>query len=103
VDRERVPGLPVVLEIRLQHRHDRRYWLVLQRGVEAYGCLADPLLDASRYVYLETSMPTLLALARGRCAWSDAFKDLSVRTAGDPDLLSRMSEWFQPAADQLPS
>ena len=46
VDPDRVPGRPVVLEIRLHHRHDRRYWLVLQRGVEPYGCLTDPLLDA---------------------------------------------------------
>ncbi|MGV9743326.1 winged helix-turn-helix transcriptional regulator [Rhodococcus zopfii] len=52
VDPGRAPERPVVLELRLRHRYDRRYWLVLQRGVEPYGCLTDPLLDASRYVYL---------------------------------------------------
>jgi HxlR-like helix-turn-helix len=103
VDPDRAPGRPVVLELRLHHRYDRRYWLVLQRGVEPYGCLTDPLLDANRYVYLESSMPALLALARGRCDWSDAFGDGSVTAAGDPDLLNRVAEWFRPASDQLPS
>jgi len=101
-DPDRVPGRPVVLELRLHHRYDRRYWLVLQRGVEPYGCLTDPLLDASRYVYVESSMPALLALARGRCDWSDAFEDGSVTAAGDPGLLSRVAEWFRPTSDQLP-
>jgi DNA-binding HxlR family transcriptional regulator len=103
VDPDRLPGRPVVLDLRLHHRHDRRYWLVLQRGVEPYGCLTDPLLDASRYVYLEASMPALLALARGRSDWSDTIEDGSVTAAGDPDLLSRVAEWFRLASDRLPS
>jgi DNA-binding HxlR family transcriptional regulator len=98
-----LPERPVVLDLRLHHRLDRRYWLVLQRGVEPYGCLTDPLLDTSRYVYLEASMPALLALAKGRCDWSDTFQDGSVTAAGDPDLLSRLAEWFRPASDRLPS
>lgn len=60
VDRVRLPARPVVLELRVFHRGDRRYWLVLQKSVEPYGCLTDPLLDAMRYVYLQTSMPALL-------------------------------------------
>jgi DNA-binding HxlR family transcriptional regulator len=102
-DADRLPGRPVVLDLRLHHRSDRRYWLVLQRGVEPYGCLTDPLLDASRYVYLESSMPALLALAKGRCDWSDTFQDGSVTAAGDPDLLSRLAEWFRPASDRVPT
>lgn len=98
VDPGRAPERPVVLELRLRHRYDRRYWLVLQRGVEPYGCLTDPLLDASRYVYLESSLPALLALARGRCGWSDAFGDGSVTAAGDPDLLGRVTDWFRPVS-----
>ncbi|WP_420754053.1 winged helix-turn-helix transcriptional regulator [Rhodococcus sp. O3] len=97
-DPDRAPERPVVLELRLHHRRDRRYWLVLQRGVEPYGCLTDPLLDESRYVYLESSMPALLALARGRRDWSDAFGDGSVTAAGDPDLIGRVSAWFRPAS-----
>lgn len=102
-DPDRVPGRPVVLELRLPHRLDLRYWLVLERGIEPYGCLTDPLLDESRYVYIEASMPALLALARGRCDWSDAFADGSVTAAGDPDLVNQVVRWFQPAGERVPS
>ena len=68
---------------------------MLERGISAYGCLRDPLLDEGRYVYVEASMPALLALARGRCDWSDAFRDGSVTAAGDPDLVSQLAEWFR--------
>lgn len=98
VDPDRVPSRPVVLELRLRHRLDRRYWLVLERGGNAYGCLRDPLLDEGRYVYVEASMPALLALARGRCDWSETLRDGSVTAAGDPDLVSQLGEWFQSAA-----
>ena len=97
-DPDHAPRRPAVLEIQLHHRDDRRYWLVLQRGVEPYGCLTDPLLDENRYVYLECSMPALLAVARGRCAWSDQLEDGSITAAGDPVLLSRVVEWFEPAS-----
>ena len=63
--------------------------------VAPYGCLTDPFLDASRYVYLESAMSTLLALARGRLGWLDAFEDGSLTAAGGPDLVSRVAEWFQ--------
>ena len=95
VDPDRVPSRPVVLELRLHHRLDCRYWLVLERGISAYGCLRDPLLDEGRYVYVDASMPALLALARSRCDWSDAFRDGSVTVAGDPDLVSQLAEWFR--------
>ena len=83
------------LEFRLHHQPDRRYWLVIQRDTEPYGCLTDPFLDVSRYVYLESAMSTLLALARGRLNWTDAFADGSLTAAGDPDLLSQVTGWFQ--------
>ncbi|HSK28072.1 MAG TPA: helix-turn-helix domain-containing protein [Jiangellales bacterium] len=98
---DHLPVRPVVLELRLHHRYDRRYWLVLQRGVEAYGCLTDPLLDASRYVYLEVSMPAVLALAKGRCDWSESVEDGSVTAAGDPALLGLVATWFRPASDHV--
>lgn len=101
VDPNRAPGRPVVLEFRLYHRHERRYWLILQNGLEPYGCLADPLLDADRYVYVECSMPALLALARGRCDWSDVLRDGAVTAAGAPDLVARLADWFWPAPDPL--
>ena len=66
-DPDHAPRRPAVLEIQLHHRRDRRYWLVLQRGVEPYGCLTDPLLDESRYVYLELRRClALLAVAAGQ-------------------------------------
>ena len=47
--------------------------------VAPYGCLTDPFLDASRYVYLESATSTLLALARGRLGgWTHS------RTARSP-------------------
>jgi DNA-binding HxlR family transcriptional regulator len=102
-DPDRVPRRPVVLELRLPHRLDRRYWLVLERGIEPYGCLADPLLDETRYVYVEAAMPALLALARGRRDWSDAFGDGSVTATGDPGLVCQVAGWFRSASEQMPS
>lgn len=100
-DPKGVPARPVVLAITLHHRRDLRYWLVLQRGAEAYGCLTDPLLDISRYVYLESSMPALLAIAKGRSSWAGAFADGSVVGSGDPVLLNRLSGWFVPASNRV--
>jgi DNA-binding HxlR family transcriptional regulator len=102
VDPDRVPRRPVVLELRLVHRRDRRYWLVIERGIEPYGCLTDPLLHESRYVYIEASLPALLALARGRCDWSDSSRDGSVKAAGDPELVNQLAVWFRPASEQVP-
>ncbi|WP_016935675.1 hypothetical protein [Rhodococcus sp. R1101] len=49
----------------------------------------------SSYVYLEPSIPALLALARGRGDWSRAVRDGSVTAAGDPALVSRVGDWFR--------
>ncbi len=95
VVRDRAPDRSVVAEFRLRHQPDRRYWLVIQHDVEPYGCLTDPFLEPGRYVYLESAMSTLLALAKGRVEWSDAFEDGSLTAAGDPALVSRVTEWFQ--------
>jgi DNA-binding HxlR family transcriptional regulator len=103
VDPDSAPGRPVVLELRVHHERDRRYWLVLQRGADAYGCLSDPLLDTSRYVYLEASVPALLAIARGRRTWADAFEDGSVRGSGSPDLLHRLPGWFASDGHVVPT
>lgn len=93
-DSSLAPARPVVLEIRLGHRLDRRYWLVLQGGVEPYGCLIDPLIDPSRYVYIDCSLPALFAFGRGRCDWADLFADGSATVAGDPELLEQVADWF---------
>ena len=76
---------------------------MLQRGAEAYGCLTDPFLDTSRYVYLDSSMPALLAIATGRSSWSAALQDGSVQGSGDPDLLDHVPGWFVSAPDPAPT
>lgn len=86
-----LPGEPVVLEISVLE--DGRYWLVLQNGTAPYGCVTDPMLGG-RYVYLKCAVATLLALARGRRVWSDAFADGSLVAAGDPDLCRCVPAWF---------
>ena len=93
-----LPDRPVVIEFTTHHQHEHRWWLVLQRDVEPYGCLRDPLLDETRYVYVGAAITTLLALARGRRDWADAIDDGTLTIAGAPDLASRVIEWFTPMA-----
>ena len=97
-----LPAEPVVLEI-WPHEHGQRFWLVLQDGVAAYGCLTDPLLDTSRYVYLRCALPTLLALARGRQDWVGAVTDRSLIVAGDTDLCHQAPDWFAPLTERVRS
>lgn len=66
-------------------------------GKELKGCLEDPLLDESRYIYIETSVPTILAVARGHRGVADAIADGSVEVFGDPALVERLPSWFLPA------
>jgi DNA-binding HxlR family transcriptional regulator len=95
VSAEHLPADPVVLEF-WPYENDRRYWLVLQAHLEPYGCLVDPLLDSGRYVYLRCALSTMLALARGRQGWPDAFADGSLIAIGDSGLCRRVTEWFTP-------
>lgn len=95
---DRLPHRPVVLEFTTHHRLEHRWWLVLQRDAEPYGCLRDPLLDETRYVYVRAAITTLLALARGRRDWAEALNDGTLVMSGAPELASRFTEWFTPAA-----
>lgn len=94
----RLPDRPVVLEFATHYRHEHRWWLVLQQGAEPYGCLQDPLLDETRYVYVRAAIPTLLALAGGRADWAGALRDGTLVISGPPELASRVTEWFAPRA-----
>lgn len=94
----RLPDRPVVMEFATHYRHEHRWWLVLQRGAQPYGCLRDPLLDQTRYVYVGAAITQLLALARGRRDWADIIDDGTLVISGDPELASRVTEWFTPAA-----
>ncbi len=65
-------GLPVrqtIVAITMRREEERRSWIVLQKGIEPYGCLEDPLLDEDRYVYVEAGLAVLLSLARGHRSW----------------------------------
>lgn len=94
----RLPDRPVVLEFTTYHRHEHRWWLVLQRGAEPYGCMRDPLLDETRYVYVRAAITTLLALARGRRDWADVVDDGTLVISGAPELANRIPDWFTPAS-----
>lgn len=99
-DPGRLPDRPVVLDFATRLRHEHRWWLVLQRGAEPYGCLHDPLLDETRYVYVQAAITTLLALARGRCDWAEARHDGTLVISGPPALTSRVTEWFTSTATE---
>lgn len=99
VAQDAVPNRTVVLEIhsRIRSGAKHRAWLVLGLGVEPYGCVEDPWLDESRYLYVEAGLPVLLALAKGRRDWSQAVRDGSVLISGDPALARALPGWFLPA------
>jgi len=93
-----VAGLPerqAIVEVTMRHEREHRCWLVLERGTSPYGCFEDPLLDESRYVYVEAGITVLLALARGRRSWADAVADGSVAAFGNPDLIRQIPFWFK--------
>jgi DNA-binding HxlR family transcriptional regulator len=92
-----LPERQVIVELRVQHDEALRSWLVLEAGTEALGCLEDPLLDESRYVYVDAGLPVLMAVARGRRGWADALADGSLRAHGDPALVEQLPTWFAPA------
>jgi DNA-binding HxlR family transcriptional regulator len=88
----RLPRRPAVLEISVLD--GATYWLVLDDGADPYGCLTDPALDPSRYVYVAAALPTVLALARGRRGWRESLIDGSVLASGPPDLIAQLPTWF---------
>jgi DNA-binding HxlR family transcriptional regulator len=99
-----VAGLPerrAILEITMRHEREHQCWLVLERGIEPYGCFEDPLLDESRYVYVEGGITVVLALALGRRSWADAMADGSIAAFGNPDLISQVPSWFQPVDESI--
>lgn len=92
-----LPQRQVIVEFRMRYEEELRSWIVLQSGVEPYGCLEDPLLDESRYVYVRGGLPAMVAVARGRRDWTDALADGSLEADGDPTLVARLPTWFESA------
>jgi DNA-binding HxlR family transcriptional regulator len=91
-DAARLPSRPAVLEISVLD--GATYWLVLDGQTEPYGCLTDPALDPSRYVYIAAALPTVLALARGRRGWDESLTNGSVLVSGPPGLIAQLPTWF---------
>jgi DNA-binding HxlR family transcriptional regulator len=96
-DHSNFPDRQVVLDLTLRHDPPIRAWLILERGAEPKGCLEDPLLDESRYVYIESSVPAIMALAQGHRDPAEAIADGSIEVFGDPELVERLPTWFLPA------
>lgn len=92
-----LPDRQVIVELRVRHQGGLRSWLVLDAGSEPYGCLEDPLLDESRYVYVEAGMPVMMSVARGRRDMADALADGSIEADGDPVLVQQLPSWFKHA------
>lgn len=92
-----LPRRQAIVELRMSYEEEYRSWLVLEDGAEPYGCLEDPLLDESRYVYVEAGLPVLMAVARGRHGWTEALADGSLQADGDPALVEQLPRWFKPA------
>jgi DNA-binding HxlR family transcriptional regulator len=94
VDADHLPSRQAIIALTMRGQPERRCWLVLEDGVEPFGCLEDPLLDESRYVYVEAPIPVLIPIAQGVRGWTDAIAAGSVQIFGDPELIRSMPGWF---------
>lgn len=97
VDRGAVPQRQVVLDLAIFGAEAEHAWLLLARDAEPTLCLEDPLLDASRYVYVEADAAALFPIARGSRGWESGVADGSVHLYGDPVLTGDLPSWFSPA------
>lgn len=93
------PARPVVIDLTISGSGAERFWLVLEGGMEPSACIEDPCLDGGRYVFLESDVPGLYPVARGKQSMHEAVRDGSVRLFGEPDLVQALPTWFR-APDQ---
>jgi DNA-binding HxlR family transcriptional regulator len=93
VDRANAPARQAAIELNVRGGGERT-WLLVGQDIEPSLCLEDPLLDASRYVYVEAATTALYPIARGSRSWTDALADGSIQVYGDPDLVEAMPGWF---------
>ena len=94
VSPHRLPSRPVVLDISLEGARRPRFWLVLERGAGASVCIEDPRIAEDRYVFLETSVPALIPLARGMGDWRRAIDADAIELFGNPRLIAELPNWF---------
>jgi DNA-binding HxlR family transcriptional regulator len=103
IDIRGLPDRMTVAQITMRHQNEHRCWLMLARGAEPSGCMEDPLLDESRYVYVEGGITAILALARGRRGWQESLADGSITAFGDPELVRQLPSWFRPVGQSGPA
>ncbi len=94
VDPRRLPSRPVVLDVSLEGARRPRFWLVLERDIGASVCIEDPRIAEDRYVFLETTVRSLMPLARGTGSWRTAIHDDAVALFGNPRLIAQLPGWF---------
>lgn len=94
IDAGALPANQVVIDLTIRGANVVRSWLVLEREAEPSLCAEDPLLDESRYVYVEADGAALYPISRGLRGWTDAIGDGSVEVFGDPQLIRQLPGWF---------
>ncbi len=94
VNPNRLPSRPVVLDVSLQGARRPRFWLVLERGAGASVCIEDPGIAEDRYVFLQTSVGSLMPRARGMGDWRRAIHDDAIELFGNPRLIAQLPGWF---------
>jgi DNA-binding HxlR family transcriptional regulator len=92
-----VPEQPVVIELDIGGTLTKRFWLVLEHGLQPSNCIEDPCLAADRYVYVEADVKALYPLARGTVDWAAALADRGVQLYGPPALVRALPSWFRPS------
>jgi DNA-binding HxlR family transcriptional regulator len=97
VDRAHLPEKQAIIQLTMRHEPPIQGWLIIESGTEPQGCLEDPMLDESRYVYVESSIPAIMAIARGHRDPAAALADGSIEVFGDPALVRQLPSWFLPA------
>ncbi len=94
IDPAQLPDRQASSRSRCEVRTNVTHGSCCRRASQPYGCLEDPLLDESRYVYVEAGLAVLLSLARGHQRWRDAIAGRSVHVFGDPALVAALPGWF---------
>ncbi len=95
VDPGRLPSRPVVLDITLEGARRPRFWLLLEHSAGASVCIEDPRIAEDRYVFVETSVGSLMPVARGTSDWRRAIDDESIELFGNPGLMAQLPSWFE--------
>jgi DNA-binding HxlR family transcriptional regulator len=103
IDVGSAPEGPVVVDLDIAGTDAKRFWIVLERGVDPSICLEDPCIGGDRYVYVEADVRGLYPIARGTRDWAAAIADGSVRLFGEPTLIGALPSWFLSGREDAPA